>query len=431
MFDEQATHQWFPQETSQFNFDLSYPQNPSNDSIFGSQIQSQTNATCYPQDIIVPSIGLYEICQPVDYVGSQEKNLLTVKQTVGPSIGSISPKSFNFCGEGIMPMGSGNPTTDFMLNLSQLTQYDINKDSLCSTGFGSVPQPTRLEKNEGGRPGDLMNDIGTGYQKNSENLMQQGTKSYPLTADFQSDVANHTSTASHPASLQSSRFDQMSILGADINNFLESVFKGSQPLPINPPGESLFPTFEQPTLNAVQNVGLKSHTGDPRVNAPLPNRPNGDSQNGVLRALRNGKQKALGEISASLKNSQPKLKPISNNTSTDFRDGRWDALELPRIARDPPIDSSFVVGTCLSQKRKLFEDETDQTFISCRTIKSTPRLIVNGKNSQGEPTYCPLITVSIPSLPSIPKICFEAKNHTSRRNKLGQPAGKKARLEKH
>jgi hypothetical protein len=408
---------------------------PSNDSIFGSQIQSQTNATCYPQDIIVPSIGLYEICQPIDYVGSQEKNLLTVKQTVGPSIGSIAPKSFNFCGEGIMPMGSGNPTTDFMLNLSQLTQYDINKDSLCSTGFGSVPQPTRLEKNEGGRPGDLMNDIGTGYQKNSENLMQQGTKSYPLTADFQSDVANHTSTASHPASLQSSRFDQMSILGADITNFLESVFKGSQPLPINPPGESLFPTFEQPTLNAVQNVGLKSHTGDPRVNAPLPNRPNGDSQNGVLRALRNGKQKALGEISASLKNSQPKLKPISNNTSTDFRDGRSDALELPRIARDPPIDSSFVVGTCLSQKRKLFEDETDQTFISCRTIKSTPRLIVNGKNSQGEPTYCPLITVSIPSLPSIPKICFEAKNHaknhTSRRNKLGQPAGKKARLEKH
>ncbi|KNZ45221.1 hypothetical protein VP01_836g1 [Puccinia sorghi] len=431
MFSEQA-NQFFPPSNSPVTFELPHPQGPFNESLLYTPIQSlQSNPTCYPQDIMAPaSMGLFDIFQSIDPSQSlQEPNPPVNKQAYGLAVGLISPKSLNF-GAAQQAKEDGVSTVSLGLNSSQLTQQArISKDTSSLSVMGVCSHELYPLTNKQVTLGFQNGSMGCS-QKNNENIgHEQGMKSYPFNPHFQSNGGN--SYISPPAaSLQSPRLDQMSILGADITNFLDSVFEGSPATPIVTPGKaaSTSPSTPHPTLNTVENVGLKSLARDTRVDGPtLDTQLERNSQTGVLRPLPNAKPAtpAIGEIPATLKNER---EPAGGTRPTD------NILDLPRIARkpsSPPFNSCGGLGPDLVLKRKRFEEETDTQFISCRTIKSAPRLIFSGKDSQGAPTYAALITVSIPSIPDLnfsPKNL--SKNLSSRRTKLPSNPPKKARLQK-
>ncbi|KAH9462498.1 hypothetical protein MJO28_002734 [Puccinia striiformis f. sp. tritici] len=430
MFSEEP-NQWFTNGSSEFNFAMPHSQGQSNDKILPSQYQhqsGQTSSYC-PPDNAVSHLGLLGVFQPIDYSQEHDQLPFAGKQAPGPSIESISPKSLSFCG--LQMSGSITPTAGLGPHSNQLIQQDICNQSLSLMNIGTPVPPTSYVKYEGENMGYQTK---AGYQKDSVNNIGQRAEelsSFPFNMGFQSDVGSYMSSASPPAILENSKLGQPNILGADITNFLDSILKGPESMPIDCTQDNYLADSKPLPPNCVGEVRGNRL---PQVHGVV--QPQRGYQAGVLKPLQNGSQVAVDVISDSLRsmNYQQEIRPSSDEPLPYFHDGMSGILDLPRIARNPPSDFSSDSGTDLDQKRKFSEEEAGQKFISCRTIKTTRRVMTGGKKSQGAATYCPLITVSIPSIPWVPEINYGSKtypkNVNPKRTKGSAALRKKAKLEK-
>jgi hypothetical protein len=395
------------------------------------QYQSEPNPSSYPQDIIAPTLGSFGMFQPCGYPQQQLQNFSSDKQISEPSIEPllVSPKSLSF--HGPQMTGPLNPTVSRAPHFIQLIDSEIPKNSFGLVGYCSPNSTTRCEKNESGNS-ECQNAIG--YQINNENFGNiKGEINYAFGQNFQSDFGSNINAVNPPAIVGNSQLDQLGLLGPDINNFLDSFFKDPGSIPIDPTRETSAHGLKLPYVNSAAEAGFKSPKRN-QISVNTHQSSDKDYQTGVLKPLHNITQQASDKVLAPLQNLtyEKEAKPFHAEHSTYLHSGAPEILELPRIARNPPKNFSHGSGTGQVQKRKLSVEEADQRFISCRTIKTTRRVITGGKNSRGTSTYCPLITVSIPSVPWIPEVNTgpktNSKNSSSRRGKLGQAIRKKAKI---
>ncbi|OAV99619.1 hypothetical protein PTTG_11732 [Puccinia triticina 1-1 BBBD Race 1] len=425
MFGEQAT-QWSAPGNFESNLAFLHSQGQSDTRIVHDQYQYQgaPNPPSYPQDTIVSSLGLFGMFPFIGYPQDQEHNFQLNKNSAEPAAEpiAVSPKSLSFCGPQMT--GPLTPTAGLGLHTSQLIQPEAFKSSFSIIGYGSTTPSTTYENNEGGNMGY---ETGTSYQVNNENVgLTKEEFNYAFNSGFKSDLDSSMSTDNPPASLERSQLDQHGLYGPDISHLLDSIFKESASMPVDSTRDDCLPGYKPPTL--VQQVGLNLPTRN-QINVNSHQRPERGHQAGVLKPLQNRTPEALGGI------SDQEMKPANKQLPKYFPGENPEILELPRIARNPPNNFPNDIGTDQFQKRKFSDEEADQSFISCRTIKTTRRVMTGGKNSRGAATYCPLITVSIPSVPWIPEINCGSKTNSktanSRRSKAGSTLQKKAKVEKH
>ncbi|KAA1094461.1 hypothetical protein PGT21_022197 [Puccinia graminis f. sp. tritici] len=435
MFGEQAT-QWFPHGIPESNFGLAPSQGQSDNKILHDRYpyQSEPNPSSYPPDIIAPGLGSFGMFQPSAYPQQQLQNFSSDKQTPEQSIEplSVSPKSLSFYGPQMT--GPLTPTVCRAPHFSQLIDSEIPKNSFGLMGYCSPNPTTKCEQIESA---NLEYQNAIGYQINNENVGHRKEQiNYVFSQNFQSDFGSNMTAVNPPATVGSSQLDQLGLLGPDINNFLDSFFKDPGSMPIDPTRETSVPGLKLPNVNSADEVGLNSPKRN-HIGVNTYQRSDKDYQTGVLKPLQNITQQASDKVLVPLQNVayEKEAKPVYKEHSTYLHSGTPEILELPRIARNPPKHFSGGSGTGQVQKRKLSVEEADQRFISCRTIKTTRRVVTGGKNSRGTSTYCPLITVSIPSVPWIPEVNSgpktNSKNSSFRRSKLGQALRKKAKIEKH